>query len=150
VWGATCRWKSNRCACCNFNSRSRVGSDIPCNDTLLNRCISIHAPVWGATWLLRYRLPLTEYFNSRSRVGSDACYIVVRILMQMISIHAPVWGATSRRFRLLPAGRRNFNSRSRVGSDDSLRVRVIYQIKFQFTLPCGERPAPVHPCPCCI
>ena len=122
-----------------FNPRSRVGSDVDPLSLFLQSHISIHAPAWGATLV---------------GCPSDHC--------RHISIHAPAWGATGRR-RSNEAYGQNFNPRSRVGSDfhrDCVRRWAEYfnprsrvgsdesdfddwfaSIKFQSTLPRGERRA---------
>ena len=57
----------------NFNSRSRAGSDSPYKVTeILDKIISIHAPVRGATILIQFFNLCRYYFNSRSRAGSDS------------------------------------------------------------------------------
>ena len=116
VWGATYKSWSPEYFRKNFNSRSRVGSDLHQTQT--------------SAYLL--------YFNSRSRVGSDKCYwtcicficqfqftlpcgerldaSLFTLKTKHISIHAPVWGATYNCSKLRN-WRSYFNSRSRVGSD---------------------------------
>ena len=78
---------------CNFNPRSREGSDPSPSQEYPQEIISIHAPAKGATYL--HRCPRGQLH---------------------ISIHAPAKGATLHRH---PAGQRhkNFNPRSREGSD---------------------------------
>ena len=58
-----------------------------------------------------------------------------------VSTHAPAWGAT-RRAQRLHHGRDGFNPRSRMGSDRRVRGQLD-RIKFQPTLPHGERRATV-------
>ena len=102
---------------CNFNPRSREGSDILAKvtfyfafifqSTLPRRerrftsitiifplSISIHAPAKGATKLAIFFNQYTIYFNPRSREGSDSKYFKDNIFGK-ISIHAPAKGATS-------------------------------------------------------
>ena len=160
AWGAT-TWRSmTRSICCNFNPRSRVGSDtideavlktlaefqstLPrgerrptCPDARSTRKISIHAPAWGATKLHGRSGGSSGNFNPRSRVGSDF-FICHSFLPRYISIHAPAWGATLSGIGQPPSGR-NFNPRSRVGSDFHARGHTRHGLRFQSTLPRGER-----------
>ena len=121
----------------NFNSRPRVGGDLPQVSRGKQLGISIHAPVWGATehpgggslpagdFNSRPRVggdrtpgrtsARTGYFNSRPRVGGDVEVPKGRGAF-IISIHAPVWGATE-----VPEERKAFMA------------------VFQFTPPCGGR-----------
>ena len=114
--GATCTscptWRS----CCNFNPRSREGSDLIGS--------FLHCTL--------------QYFNPRSREGSDFSRHNSDTLTALISIHAPAKGATPSRVCLcrpkrfqstLPRRERRFsfrysllrkyfNPRSREGSDE--------------------------------
>ena len=106
----------SRCAPpCDFNPRSRMGSDMTDEEYTEMFDISIHAPAWGAT-------------GQFQRIGR----------VHRISIHAPAWGATYAGYpqtysdvfqSTLPHGERlpprrsalrpgYFNPRSRMGSDD--------------------------------
>ena len=100
----------------NFNPRSREGSDTVEQSDYSKKKISIHAPARGATGFFRL-LPAV-------------C---------LISIHAPARGAT---YHLLQycSGFLYFNPRSREGSDQIVYNLRILLIKFQSTLPRGERP----------
>ena len=82
------------CLRINFNSRSRVGSDGDNSSSLF--------PFFN--------------FNSRSRVGSDHISTPIYFSRNIISIHAPVWGATYYSMYFI-CFLFYFNSRSRVGSD---------------------------------
>ena len=94
MWGATAVTSKFLTGDRNFNSRSRVGSDLQLiAQPMTAGIISIHAPVWGATFTFELKFDIIK-----------------------ISIHAPVWGATF--------------------FDKTFNVIT----KFQFTLPCGERP----------
>ena len=77
--------------------------------------VSIHAPARGATLRCYRGRPQGKSFNSRSREGSDSSSGVGRYSSSC------------------------FNSRSREGSDLCLLCMCGYIIKFQFTLPRGER-----------
>ena len=55
----------------NFNPRSREGSDLKVDVSLLCEAISIHAPAKGATKADADRPLLRRDFNPRSREGSD-------------------------------------------------------------------------------
>ena len=55
-----------------------------------------------------------------------------------ISIHAPARGATPSH-NLTPAYRTDFNPRSREGSDEYIFTLMVQQVRFQSTLPRGER-----------
>ena len=61
-----------------------------------------------------------------------------RAILQRISIHAPARGATRSLFRIAKAGS-YFNPRSREGSDVNPLPRRGASIRFQSTLPRGER-----------
>ena len=99
-----------------FNPRSRVGSDWKrFIETMINLCVSIHAPAWEATSFDRTDLE-----------------------KQQVSIHAPAWEATqpdivSQGFGI------SFNPRSRVGSDLDGAIAGIQRSMFQSTLPRGKR-----------
>ena len=69
--GATARQQINRLTGCNFNQRSREGSDAFLSCIKYPIRISIHAPVRGATAILPPFLPYSSNFNPRSREGSD-------------------------------------------------------------------------------
>ena len=122
-----------------FNPRSRGGSD-PFADRCRCRAgsVSIHAPAGGATRYGKRRFGpwprfnprsrggsdirsvssrnLRDGFNPRSRGGSDRNRLGQRFTLPLVSIHAPAGGATS------PC---DFH---------------VAKIKFQSTLPRGERP----------
>ena len=106
----------------NFNPRSHEGSDCAGAHLGLIREISIHAPTRGATTV---ELDRQRY--------------------QRISIHAPTRGATRLRKRLRRK-QLNFNPRSHEGSDGWQERRDEAEIKFQSTLPRGERHLMVFIC----
>ena len=96
----------------HFNPRSREGSDLRSYIAdVLNKNISIHAPVKGATG--------TEPENQ---------------MEPGISIHAPVKGAT-RGSHTRHMWRAYFNPRSREGSDLSRTTPTGTADRFQSTLP---------------
>ena len=121
--------------------------------------ISIHAPARGATCtvlmgygeivfqstLPRGERPLLShlmchldmYFNPRSREGSDFKDLLASF-EQDISIHAPARGAT-KFTRCITILKPDFNPRSREGSDNVLCFFLVKSIRFQSTLPRGER-----------
>jgi len=76
--------------------------------------VSIHAPTRGATSAFTFSRSFW-CFNPRSHAGSD-----------------PVWGYIKR-------ARRCFNPRSHAGSDCMIRCVLRFLVKFQSTLPRGER-----------
>ena len=78
-----------------------------------------------------------RYFNPRSREGSDMPELRLTC-GKKISIHAPARGATRSLFRIAKAGS-YFNPRSREGSDVNPLPRRGASIRFQSTLPRGER-----------
>ena len=94
-----------------------MGSDGILSDiTILAIVVSIHAPAWGATsphWVM--------------------------LIPKQVSIHAPAWGATPEATEA-PAEPESFNPRSRVGSDTQCFWQRAFSIRFQSTLPRGERP----------
>ena len=99
----------------NFNPRSHEGSDEMERKIRKILVISIHAPTRGAT--------MAE---------------IVSLSDLAISIHAPTRGATSGSY-LCGANDDNFNPRSHEGSDKtSIKSRFAY-MRFQSTLPRGER-----------
>ena len=80
---------------CDFNPRSREGSDLVLKDMVnLTDDISIHAPVKGATTARGTGIKTQHDFNPRSREGSDFLPKGSRNNVLNISIHAPVKGAT--------------------------------------------------------
>ena len=56
-----------------------------------------------------------------------------------ISIHAPTWGATCPAL-WVRSYRQHFNPRSHVGSDVTAVITAVQLLRFQSTLPRGERP----------
>ena len=78
--------------------------------------ISIHAPARGATQVRKHAVVIQWHFNPRSREGSD---FKLEIFSELIN---------------------NFNPRSREGSDKKENTVLIHSIRFQSTLPRGERP----------
>ena len=82
--------------------------------------ISIHAPVRGAT-----------------------IRVIVRFLLFIIiSIHAPVRGATTAKINELQE--QNISIHAPVRGATNLSLRLESPDRFQFTLPCGERPDHEH------
>ena len=78
--------------------------------------VSIHAPARGATY--------------KNKEGETVWYV---------SIHAPARGATAiGLMQIMPAT--GFNPRSRTGSDYIMQLLSPSTLKFQSTLPHGERP----------
>ena len=100
-----------------FNPRSREGSDTK----------------WRSSVIL-----LLENFNPRSHEGSDHTDNGTNKQNQ-ISIHAPARGATSSADRSV-SDLIYFNPRSREGSDTKQFSRAVRNLRFQSTLPRGERP----------
>ena len=100
-------------------------------------CISIHAPARGATPLTSPSCIASANFNPRSREGSDSTLHISRY-RHTISIHAPARGATLQSWHSYRS-LRNFNPRSREGSDELNAYERIRYLRFQSTLPRGER-----------
>ena len=143
----------------DFNPRSRRGSDCIHRKNPLELEISIHAPARGATslsedgtgvTLFQSTLPQGErLYNGKSPnqravisihapAGGATRYIITCTFFFNISIHAPAGGATSQ--LLFPdLLRLNFNPRSRRGSDQISYSSAKIVVKFQSTLPQGER-----------
>ena len=144
-----------------FNLCSREGSDEREVRAGKDIIISIHAPARGATGLLQVTkrnaikfqstLPRGErptirshflsfrcHFNPRSREGSDQMQAQKRAILQRISIHAPARGATVAGYAKMLT-EEDFNPRSREGSDVNPLPRRGASIRFQSTLPRGER-----------
>ena len=139
AWGATLQQRQALRYLCGFNPRSRVGSDG-------------RGRVWAGVGCR---------FNPRSRVGSDTIPTGMAPLLSRfqstlprgerpgqqgawrgdihVSIHAPAWGATG---EIRPAFWQveRFNPRSRVGSDFCKVGNGAPFLRFQSTLPRGERP----------
>ena len=113
--GSDKRHSRNMFETIDFNPRSREGSDAILSRDPRNAEISIHAPARGATMQAQKRA-----------------------ILQRISIHAPARGATRSLFRIAKAGS-YFNPRSREGSDVNPLPRRGASIRFQSTLPRGER-----------
>ena len=99
--------------------------------------ISIHAPARGATPLTSPSCIASANFNPRSREGSDSTLHISRY-RHTISIHAPARGATLQSWHSYRS-LRNFNPRSREGSDELNAYERIRYLRFQSTLPRGER-----------
>mgnify|MGYP006878087412 FL=1 len=78
-------------------------------------------------------------FQSTLPCGERLKYEVAQLSGGSISIHAPLRGATLRAdIKYIRAA--NFNPRSPAGSDIVQLKGRTTRIKFQSTLPCGERP----------
>ena len=100
----------------NFNPRSREGSDDFADSLCFEDLrISIHAPARGATPSGCLFQKIKGDFNPRSREGSDVSYLIQSGILM------------------------DFNPRSREGSDDNNRSVYRSCIRFQSTLPRGER-----------
>ena len=103
----------------------------------------------------------SERFNSRSREGSDGDKVIASACLEVVSIHAPARGATLQASGAYPqfyvsihapargatmvtlptqTAEASFNSRSREGSDRTQPPTYTRLLRFQFTLPRGERP----------
>ena len=83
--------------------------------TKKSRKISIHAPARGATYSKLYPARRSVNFNPRSRKGSDG---VIAVIKNTVTY---------------------FNPRSRKGSDVDILLIVKTTVRFQSTLPQGER-----------
>ena len=100
----------------SFNPRSRKGSDLQHRVVKKRQKVSIHAPARGAT----------SYYRD---AGS----------LKKVSIHAPARGAT-KNAETNRLEYESFNPRSRKGSDKLNTItKFIASMKFQSTLPQGER-----------
>ena len=99
--------------------------------------VSIHAPAWGATSVLFFALHLYLCFNPRSRVGSDMV-IGNEVLTRAVSIHAPAWGATSSYCQAYGHWAVSIHAPA-WGATPTRCTRWPYLVKFQSTLPRGER-----------
>ena len=123
--------------------------------------ISIHAPAWGATRSTRFRCSRRAYFNPRSRMGSDHCDVSSPVRVRnfnprsrmgsdrsacgclgrgTISIHAPAWGATPHTRTPIPPVR--FQSTLPHGERPAKLAAKAVTKEFQSTLPHGERHEP--------
>ena len=151
-----CTWFAPRC---NFNPRSREGSDwcprqchhapaisirAPARGATLSMpstwCpggISIRAPARGATAALR--IP-DKYAQISIRAPARGATYLDDIALKYlgISIRAPARGATLSTL-ICCTKAHYFNPRSREGSDFALGFTIIYALKFQSALPRGER-----------
>ena len=162
AWGATGAPAARRGYPGRFNSRSRMGSDpgpwVQAKNHTRFQFTLPHGERPASTRPrstaggFQFTLPHGERlgrvvhkahvlgFNSRSRMGSDA-KTKLFAKWDKVSIHAPAWGATRH-----PAGirrrRDRFNSRSRMGSDTKRGIANDTDLRFQFTLPHGERQQP--------
>ena len=144
----------------DFNPRSHEGSDIANLCPLFWICfISIHAPTRGATEYTGRAACSCEHFNPRSHEGSDyGCFNACTLVCGFQSTlprgerrakqdsHRAVHDFNPRSHEgsdnIHWAGncfRRNFNPRSHEGSDFCCLAVSGSNIKFQSTLPRGER-----------
>ena len=127
------------CRICNFNPRSRKGSDKRQAD-IAERIDQFQSTLPQGERLQRFgsKHIILSDFNPRSRKGSDSEALKIQQFWDDISIHAPARGATSVG---APDGQSgiNFNPRSRKGSDEARKVKLELDEKFQSTLPQGER-----------
>ena len=101
---------------CNFNPRSREGSDAGVDKDVLDVDISIHAPAKGATFSRCATSRAAAHFNPRSREGSDVRDTITG------AFDAAFQSTLPRRER-----RRTFDG-------------IDYRFLFQSTLPRRERP----------
>ena len=79
-----------------FNSRSRMGSDVPPRPVVHRRLVSIHAPAWGAT-TPRLPEPLGLVVSIHAPAWGATCVLACSSMKRAVSIHAPAWGATCKR-----------------------------------------------------
>ena len=87
---------------------------------------------------VRFRSPFSIRISIHAPTGGATEKGLIDAIMFEISIHAPTGGATGcRRFR--DSGSYYFNPRSHGGSDGRGRVTVLFYLRFQSTLPRGER-----------
>ena len=99
--------------------------------------VSIHAPAWGAT---RKTTVLSHFakFQFTLPHGERPTFCDVWEGLTAVSIHAPAWGATSL-FRPRPSHWRVSIHAPAWGATSFLRF-FFTSLRFQFTLPHGERP----------
>ena len=155
--GAT-RIKSPAVRSCDFNPRSREGSDTEKENQGGKNNISIHAPAKGATRIVMDDAMEFNISIHAPAKGATECSRR-KNWKRHISIHAPAKGATHKHFTInlsilfqstLPRRERPnisqtgefrmyFNPRSREGSDGASRISRHDQAQFQSTLPRRER-----------
>ena len=86
-----------------------------------------------------------KHFNPRSRVGSDDCKFM-ELSILIISIHAPAWGATKARADINTALEISIHAPA-WGATPRVLISLI-SVKFQSTLPRGERRERENFCVC--
>ena len=126
---------------CNFNPRSREGSDLSTPLSISPSFDFNPRSREGSDHRVAFIKLTFTYFNPRSREGSDAVSIPVFYFRITISIHAPAKGATGSTPTKLIATY-DFNPRSREGSDKYAKKITFHFQRFQSTLPRRERQTP--------
>ncbi len=137
AWGATRYLVRIAYRAEGFNPRSRVGSDVTCDDVL--------PPFLG----FQSTLPRGERLLAQSNISSNSVFQSTlprgeRLTDTMQNARTIMFQST------LPRGERpplkdcsmtlmSFNPRSRVGSDHQVPSAVTQRLRFQSTLPRGER-----------
>ena len=101
--------------------------------------ISIHAPTRGATSVIHYGGLIVSDFNPRSHEGSDVSITDSSITDTNFNPRSHEGSDGAPVFALLL--RTDFNPRSHEGSDTMILLLKHGAMKFQSTLPRGERPA---------
>ena len=142
-----------------FNPRSHEGSDYLAIALDFSPAVSIHAPTRGATTGVPGQTQLSGFqstlprgerlkqmyfcqsgvmFQSTLPRGERLDLALHNSVINLVSIHAPTRGATKAgfSFRIRSAG---FNPRSHEGSDIIFPGYRFLSLKFQSTLPRGER-----------
>ena len=99
--------------------------------------ISIHAPTRGATQLVGVILSMYQFQSTLPR-GERQNRLVNLLAYCLISIHAPTRGVTTG-LKVIPTSVIYFNPRSHEGSDYFAADFADLKIRFQSTLPRGER-----------
>ena len=121
----------------NFNPRSREGSDQ--HDVIVNpqNHISIHAPARGATLSRTPKVTGKGQFQSTLPRGERRYPVLYRIKMWNFNPRSREGSDFLCRLQKFPL--EYFNPRSREGSDRICSCGVPDQMRFQSTLPRGER-----------
>ena len=120
----------------SFNPRSHAGSDKRIIALLIREAVSIHAPTRGAT-IDRFSASRFRSVSIHAPTRGATALEILSVFVQAVSIHAPT-RERAEQDQTEEHGR--FNPRSHAGSDDVVTPVVHHAIRFQSTLPRGERP----------
>ena len=135
--GATVQMVDSKTGVCDFNPRSREGSDVVLVNVDQRVAISIHAPARGATPVGGI---LANWLAFQSTLPRGERHIVSYFHKKYNRFQSTLPRGERRACNVHCFKKADFNPRSREGSDSYRICFAILSYRFQSTLPRGERP----------